>query len=144
MQQVQFEKHTDRNSCKSGEQQLKDCATLQALVVVCYVYGTCTQYLRLHRIQEGKHCKELTQRVSHMLLHHLPPDTQTNESDQAERLQADKGACVHPAGKTEQSRPDDRSINDKKNDWQHLEIYIVLQYVCLNESVHVHVDGLEV
>lgn len=61
----------------------------------------CIQYLRLQGIQEGKNCKELTQRVGHMLLHHFPPDAQTNESDQAERLQVDNSASVHPAGKTE-------------------------------------------
>lgn len=65
---------------------------------MCYM---CMQYLRLQRVQEGKNCKELTQSVRHMLLHHLPPDAQTNESNQAERLQADNSACVHPAGKTE-------------------------------------------
>lgn len=76
---------------------------------VLHVQWQCIQYLRLQGIQEGKNCKELTQGLSHMLLHHLPPDAQTNESNQAERLQADNSTCVHPAGKTEQSRPGDRS-----------------------------------
>lgn len=66
-----------------------------------HVQGQCIQYLRLQGIQKGKNCKELTQGLSHMLLHHLPPDAQTNESNQAERLQADNSTCVHPAGKTE-------------------------------------------
>lgn len=54
--------------------------------------------------------KEPMQSVSHMLLHHLPPNAQTDESHQAERLETDDSACLHPAGKPAQSRLGDRSI----------------------------------
>lgn len=52
-----------------------------------------------------------------MLLHHLPPNAQTDESHQAECLETDGSACLHPAGEPEYSRTgtikqrmDDRSI----------------------------------
>lgn len=49
-------------------------------------------------MEQGEDSEELTQRVSHVLLHHLPPDAQTDESHQADRLQADDSARLHPAG----------------------------------------------
>lgn len=95
-----------------------------------HVQKQCIKHLRLQVIQEGKNCKELTQRVSHMLLHHLPPDAETNESNQAERLQADNSTCVHPAGKAKA----DRTFKDK---------YYIFS-VFLKESIHLHIARLEV
>lgn len=66
-------------------------------------------YLRLQRLEQGEDSEELTQRVSHVLLHHLPPDAQADESHQAERLQADDGARLHPAGEPAHSGVGDRS-----------------------------------
>lgn len=60
-------------------------------------------------MEQGEDSEELTQRVSHVLLHHLPPDAQTDESHQAERLQADDDARLHATGEPAQSRSGDRS-----------------------------------
>lgn len=65
--------------------------------------SACT-YLGLQRMQQRENGKESTQSVSHMLLHHLPPNAQTDESHQAERLETDGGASLHPAGEPEYSR----------------------------------------
>lgn len=61
-------------------------------------------YLGLQKMQQRENGEEATQSVSHVLLHHLPPDAQTDESHQAECLEADGGACLHPAGEPEHSR----------------------------------------
>jgi len=55
-------------------------------------------------MQQRENCKEAPQSVSHMLLHHLPPDAQTDESHQAECFETDGSACLHPAGEPENSR----------------------------------------
>lgn len=60
-------------------------------------------------MEQSEDGKELTQCISHVLLHHLPPDAQTDESHQAERLQADDGTRLHPAGEPAHSRLGDRS-----------------------------------
>lgn len=60
-------------------------------------------------MEQGEDSEELTQRVSHVLLHHLPPDAQTDERHQAECLQADDGARLHPAGEPVQSTSGGRS-----------------------------------
>lgn len=70
---------------------------------MCYL-SVCVRacvYLGLQRVQQRENSKELTQSVSHMLLHHLPSDAQTDESHQAERLEADGSASLHSAGKPE-------------------------------------------
>lgn len=73
--------------------------TLVSLVVVC----VCA-YLGLQTMQQRENSKEPAQSVSHMLLHHLPPNAQTDESHQAECLETDSSACLHPAGEPEYSR----------------------------------------
>lgn len=35
-----------------------------------------------------------------MLLHHLPPNAQANESHQAEGFETESGARLHPTGET--------------------------------------------
>lgn len=58
-------------------------------------------------MQQRENSKEPTQSVGHMLLHHLPPNAQTDESHQAESLETDSSACLHPAGEPEYSRAED-------------------------------------
>lgn len=60
-------------------------------------------YLGLQRMQKRENGKEATQSVSHMLLHHLLPNAQTDESHQAECLDTDSSARLHPAGEPEYS-----------------------------------------
>lgn len=60
-------------------------------------------------MEHGEDSEELTQRVSHVLLHHLPPDAQTDESHQAECLQTDDGARLHPTREPAHSRLGDTS-----------------------------------
>lgn len=55
-------------------------------------------------MQQRENRKEAMQSISHMLLHHFPPDAQTDESHEAEGLDADGGACLHPTGEPEYSR----------------------------------------
>ena len=85
-------------------------------VCVCVYRCVCVcVYLGLQRMQQRENSKEATQSVSHMLLHHLPPDAQTDESHQAECLETDSSACLHPAGEPEYSRTGttEQRINDK-------------------------------
>lgn len=69
-------------------------------------FSVCT-YLGLQRVQQRENGKEPTQSISHMLLHHLPPNAQADESHQAERLETDGSASLHPAGEPEYSRAED-------------------------------------
>lgn len=51
-----------------------------------------------------------------MLLHHLPPNAQTDESHQAECLDTDSSACLHPAGEPEYNRMDTKRAEGRMTD----------------------------
>lgn len=70
---------------------------------MCTLVFACA-YLGLQRMQQRENSKEATQSVSHMLLYHLPPNAQTDEGHQAESLETDSGASLHPTGEPEYSR----------------------------------------
>lgn len=72
---------------------------------MCCVVCACA-YLGLQIMQQRENGKKTLQGVSHMLLHHLPPDAETDESHQAECLETDSSACLHPAGEPGYSRMD--------------------------------------
>lgn len=63
-----------------------------------------SEYLRPQTVQQGEDGKEAAQRVSHVLLHHLPPYTQADESHQAECLETYHGSCLPSAGEPEHGK----------------------------------------
>lgn len=50
-----------------------------------------------------------------MLLHHLPPDAQADKSHQAECLETNSSARLHPAGEPEYNRKEttEQKMNDR-------------------------------
>lgn len=80
-------------------------------------------------MQQREDGKEASQSVSHMLLHHLPPDAQTDESHQAERLEADCGACLHPAGEPEYSRVD--ATRERMTDGSMVACFLIILHIKL-------------
>ncbi len=91
---------------------------------MCCVY-VCA-YLGLQGMQQRENSKEATQSVSHMLLHHLPPNAQTDKSHQAECLETDSRACLHPAGEPEYSRVG--TTKQKMNDRSIVACFLITIY----------------